>query len=439
MNESNKGGNMTSFKETININMSSEDSNRFALLSLTSLFFMWGFITCLNDILIPHLKAIFELSYTQAMMVQFCFFGAYFLVSIPASLLIKRVGYQQGIVVGLLIAATGCVMFFPAAALQNYSVFLLALFILASGITVLQVSANPYVSILGKAETAPSRLTMTQGFNALGTTIAPFFGALLILDHAAKNINVNEQAEAVQIPYLLIAGMLFSLAALFAFIKLPRIAESDNDGSHSTKESSTCHAWQFRQLRLGVIGIFCYVGAEVSIGSFLVSFLAEPSIAGLAESQAAHYIAYYWGGAMVGRFVGAVIMQKVKGGDALAFNALAAIILLLIAISSDGMIAMWAILLVGLCNSIMFPTIFSLAVTGLGKYTSQGSGLLCLAIVGGAVLPLLQGVLADSFSLQSSFILPALCLGYIVFYGLSGCKVNNEVNFNKVIIGADDE
>lgn len=418
---------MASFKEIINSNnnTAAQEGHWFALISLTSLFFIWGFITCLNDILIPHLKAVFELSYTQAMMVQFCFFGAYFLVSIPASLLIKKVGYQQGIVVGLLTAAAGCVMFFPAASLHSYAIFLLALFVLASGITVLQVSANPYVSILGKAKTASSRLTMTQAFNSLGTTIAPFFGALLILDQAAKTLTINEQALAVQTPYLVIAGTLFSLAVLFTFIKLPIISTDDNKAPNSQEQKATGHAWQFRQLRLGVIGIFFYVGAEVSIGSFLVSFLAEPSIAGLAESQAAHYIAYYWGGAMIGRFIGAVVMQKISAGCVLAFNGVAAIAMLLVAIFFDGKVAMWSILLVGFCNSIMFPTIFSLAVTGLGKYTSQGSGLLCLAIVGGAILPLLQGVLADNVDIQFSFFLPLLCFVYIVFYGISGFKADS--------------
>ena len=394
-----------------------EQSNyRFALTSLTSLFFMWGFITCLNDILIPHLKAVFDLTYTQAMLIQFCFFGAYFLVSLPAGKLVKSLGYQKGIVVGLVIAAIGCLCFYPAASMQSYPVFLMALFVLASGITLLQVSANPYVSILGKPETASSRLTLTQAFNSLGTTVAPFFGAYLILEQAGHEI--ANSAESVQTPYLMLAAMLLILAAIFAWLKLPDMREVNAEEEQVTHGS----AWQYKHLVLGALGIFVYVGAEVSIGSFLVNFLGEADIAGLEESQAAKYIAYYWGGAMVGRFIGAGVMQRIAAGKVLAFNAVAAMALLLVTMMTSGQVAMWAILLVGLCNSIMFPTIFSLAITGLGSHTSQGSGILCLAIVGGAILPVFQGMLADSIGIQASFILPVFCYAYIAYYGLIGSK-----------------
>lgn len=394
---------------------------RFALTSLTTLFFMWGFITCLNDILIPHLKGVFELSYSQAMLIQFCFFSAYFLFSLPSGVIVKKLGYQKGIVIGLVIAAVGCLSFYPAASMHSYPLFLLALFILASGITLLQVSANPYVSMLGNPKTASSRLTMTQAFNSLGTTIAPFFGAMLILNEAADSISTQVSADAVQMPYVLLAAMLLILAAIFAWLKLPDMSQP----AHSEKNDTLVNgsAWQYRHLVLGAVGIFVYVGAEVSIGSFLVSFFAEPEIAGLAESQAAKYIAYYWGGAMVGRFIGAAVMQKIAGGKALAFNAVLAVTLILIAMLSTGTLAMVAILLVGLCNSIMFPTIFSLAINGLGKHTSQGSGILCLAIVGGAIIPLIQGVLADSIGIQAAFFLPILCYLFIVYYGLLGSKV----------------
>ena len=391
----------------------------FALTSLTSLFFMWGFITCLNDILIPHLKAIFDLSYSQAMLVQFCFFSAYFLVSIPAGKIVKKVGFQKGIVLGLIVAAMGCFAFYPAAAMHSYPVFLVALFILASGITILQVSANPYVSILGNPETASSRLTMTQAFNSLGTTVAPFFGAYLILDQVAESMSVAQQAESVQLPYVLLAGLLLILAAIFSYIKLPVIEHIEESVAEKPIAGS---AWEYRHLVLGAIGIFVYVGAEVSIGSFLVSFFNDPNIAGLEESQAAKYIAYYWGGAMVGRFIGAAVMQKLAAGKVLAFNAFMAVVFIIITILASGQIAMFAILLVGLCNSIMFPTIFSLAINGLGQHTSQGSGILCLAIVGGAILPLIQGVLADSIGLQNSFLLPIICYVFIAYYGLSGSK-----------------
>lgn len=407
-----------------------ESSYRFSLIALTTLFFMWGFITCLNDILIPYLKGVFSLNYTQAMLVQFCFFGAYFIVSVPAGRLVTKVGYKKGIVVGLIIAGIGCGLFYPAAELRVYPIFLLALFVLASGITVLQVAANPYVTILGKAETASSRLTLTQAFNSMGTTIAPFFGALLILGVATSGADTssmnaaevaalhNTQAAAVQLPYLGLALAFIAIAAVFAKLNLPAVTSSDDEIERSDSES----VWSQRHLVLGAVAIFVYVGAEVSIGSFLVNFLGEKNIAGMEEATAAQYIAYYWGGAMVGRFIGSAVMRYVSAGKVLAFNALMACILVAMAMSLSGAIAMWAILLVGLFNSIMFPTIFSLAVSRLGNLTSQGSGVLCLAIVGGAILPLLQGMLADLMGIQLAFFLPILCYLYIAYYGVQGSK-----------------
>lgn len=401
-----------------------EGNYTFALTTLTSLFFMWGFITCLNDILIPHLKGVFDLSYTQAMLVQFCFFGAYFIVSLPSGKIVNALGFQKGIVIGLVVAALGCLAFYPAAAMQSYPVFLLALFILASGITLLQVSANPFVSVLGKPETASSRLTLTQAFNSLGTTIAPFFGAYLILDQVVEGMSKAEQASSVQMPYVILAAMLLLLAAVFAYIKLPTIAleQSEENDDNIPAAQSSGSAWQYSHLVLGAVGIFVYVGAEVSIGSFLVSFFNDPNIASMEEAEAAKYIAYYWGGAMVGRFIGAAVMQKVPAGKLLAFNSVAAVVLVLIAMLASGHLAMWSILLVGLFNSIMFPTIFCLAIVGLGKHTGQGSGVLCLAIVGGAIVPLLQGMLADTIGLQMSFILPIICYVFIAYYGLVGSK-----------------
>ncbi|MEW6997921.1 sugar MFS transporter [Colwelliaceae bacterium BS250] len=388
---------------------------------------MWGFITCLNDILIPHLKGVFNLSYTQAMLIQSCFFGAYFLVSLPAGYIVKKLGFQKGIVSGLLVAAIGCLAFYPAAALLSYPMFLLALFILASGITILQVSANPFVSLLGDPNTASSRLTLTQAFNSLGTTVAPFFGAYLILDHVAEGMSqASNSATAVQMPYLLLATMLLVLAAIFAWLKLPTIESNHSHDVDMTKPSGSI--WNYRHLVLGAVGIFVYVGAEVSIGSFLVSFFNDPTIANLEETDAAKYIAYYWGGAMVGRFAGAAVMQKISAGKVLAFNATMAMVLVAIAMIASGQVAMWAILLVGLCNSIMFPAIFSLALSGLGKFTSQGSGILCLAIVGGAIIPLMQGGVADLVGIQHSFILPIFCYLFIIYYGLKGSVVNAEMD-----------
>ena len=400
---------------------------RFALVALTSLFFMWGFITCLNDILIPHLKNVFQLNYTQSMMIQLCFFCAYFIVSLPAGALVKRISYKWGIVVGLLIAAIGCALFIPAASYRVYALFLGALFVLASGVTILQVAANPYVTELGAPETASSRLTLTQAFNSLGTTIAPLFGAFLILSAATGDIQSASgeqlealrlaEADAVRFPYMLLAIAFLVLAAVFAALKLPHVETEDTTVAEGGERSS---AWAYRHLVLGAIGLFVYVGAEVSIGSFLVNYLAEPSIAGMPESEAAHYVAYFWGGAMIGRFVGAYVMRFVDDGKALAFNAGVAILLILLTVFAGGSLAMWSVLAIGLFNSIMFPTIFSLALKGLGRHTSQGSGILCLAIVGGAILPVVQGMLADTVGIHLAFLMPAICYLYIAYYGLKG-------------------
>jgi len=380
------------------------------------LFFMWGFITAMNDVLIPHLKGVFALSYTQAMLIQFCFFGAYFLVSVPAGWLVKRIGFQRGISAGLLVACIGCLLFVPAATSHAYWIFLSALFVLASGITILQVAANPIVTLLGKPQTASSRLTLTQAFNSLGTTLAPIIGGILIFSVIDEH---DMSANSVILPYVILAAVLFLLAMTFLKITLPDTSPSEVVGSVVSKKGSPL---QHRHLTLGAICIFIYVGAEVSIGSFIVNFLGEPYIAGLAESTAATYLSYYWGGAMVGRFVGAAVMQKIPAGKLLAFNSVCAMGLIALVISSSGALAMWAILMVGLFNSIMFPTIFSLALAGLGDLTSRGSGVLCLAIVGGAIVPVLQGALADSIGLQLSFVLPMICYLYIAFYGVQGSK-----------------
>ncbi|USD22727.1 sugar MFS transporter [Microbulbifer variabilis] len=403
------------------------------LAALTSLFLLWGFITGLNDVLVPHLKNVFELSYTRAVLVQFYFFTAYFLVSVPAGLLLRRVGYQLGLVFGLLVACAGCLVFIPAARLQIYEVFLLGLFVLASGITVLQVSANPYVIALGSAKTAPSRLNLTQAFNSLGTTLAPvaggavFFAAISMGADPDTATSVDEfrarEAALVEKPYFWLAVVLLMMVAFFSWIRLPAIPEHRlshrTSPSHSTSpsRSETFSIWRFPRLTLGAIGIFAYVGAEVAIGSFLVSFFSESSVAEMQLFEAAKYVSYYWGGAMVGRFAGALLLRYVSAGKTLAVCSLGSVVLIGVAMLSSGYLAVWSIVAVGICNSIMFPTIFSLALRGLGQYTSQGSGILCMAIVGGAVIPLLQGVLADEAGIQISFLVPLLCYCYIAYYG----------------------
>jgi FHS family L-fucose permease-like MFS transporter len=407
-------------------------SNGRALVVITILFFMWGMLTSLNDVLIPHLKSVYTLTYVQAMLVQFCFFGAYFVVSLPAGGLVRKIGYQKGAVAGLVIAASGCALFYPAAS-SGYALFLLALFVLASGITILQVAANPFVTLLGDPRTASSRLTLTQAFNSLGTTVGPLFGGLLILGGVAliseADLNAMSEVEraahraaevtTVQGPYLMLAGALLLLAVFFAFARLPRIAHAAasierHDGSSLLRQ---------RNLVLGAVAIFLYVGAEVSIGSFLVNFFAEPDVAGLDHATAAKYVAYYWGLAMVGRFIGFAVMRKVSPGVTLAFNAGCAILLILFTVLGEGRAVMWAILAVGLFNSIMFPTIFSIALHGLGQRTGQGSGVLCMAIVGGALIPFAQGFVADGVGIQPSFLVPMLCYGFILYFGLRYAKV----------------
>ncbi|WP_404344036.1 sugar MFS transporter [Pseudoalteromonas mariniglutinosa] len=391
------------------------------LTAMTTLFFLWGFITVLNDVLIPRLKGVFNLTYTEAMLVQFCFFGAYFIVSLPAGMLVKKLGYKNGILVGLAVASIGCMLFYPAVVVHEYWLFLGALFVLAAGITVLQVSANPYVAALGPAKTASSRLNLAQALNSLGTTVGPYIGGLLFFGAAGSLTVGAATAESVKIPYLMLAAALLSIAVVFAFLKLPTIAEHTEEHDCKAKGHNLTEA---PHLIMGVVGIFCYVGAEVSIGSFLVNYFGEAHIAGLEEHQAAKLIAYYWGGAMVGRFIGSALLQKIAPSKALFFNACAVILLLLVTIFTSGNIALYSVLAIGLFNSIMFPTIFSVAITGLGSLTSKGSGWLCLAIVGGALVPLLQGVIADTLNIQQSFIVPAICYVFIAWYGLNVVRLS---------------
>jgi FHS family L-fucose permease-like MFS transporter len=406
-----------------------------SLVIITILFFMWGLLTSLNDVLIPHLKSVYELNYVQAMLVQFCFFGAYFIVSVPAGTLVRRIGYQSSAVAGLVVAALGCALFYPAAN-SGYALFLFALFVLAAGITVLQVAANPYVTVLGQARTASSRLTLTQAFNSLGTTVGPLFGSVLILSGgvlagsadpatmSAADLAAHhaKAAEAVQMPYLALSAALLLLAVLFALARLPKISHGD-DGPAEGPVAAIRSVLGHPNLFMGAIAIFVYVGAEVSIGSFLVNFFAESHIASLPAADAAKLVSYYWGFAMVGRFIGFAVMRTVSPGRALAFNAACSMALILVAITGHGPLAMWAILGVGLFNSIMFPTIFSMALHRLGAKTGRGSGILCMAIVGGAIVPFLQGALADRFGVQLSFWLPWICYGYILYFGLKFARL----------------
>ncbi|HET7557743.1 MAG TPA: sugar MFS transporter [Rhodanobacteraceae bacterium] len=408
-------------------------SPRVALGVVTTIFFMWGFITVLNDVLIPHLKSVFTLDYAQVMLVQFTFFGAYFVMSLPSGKVVSRIGYRLSIIAGLCVTGIGALLFIPAAQAQSYALFLLAFFVLAGGITLLQVAANPYVSMLGDARFASSRLNLAQALNSLGTTLAPKIGGLLILSTAvlgaAELAKLSpaqqaayrlQQAHMVQGPYLGIALVLFALAVLVWLFHLPPVI--------NTREADDAHhrfadALKHRRVWLGMAAIFLYVGAEVSIGSFMINYLSLPQIGDMSEARAAGFVSLYWGGAMVGRFIGAGLLTRVDTRRLLATFATIAGLLVLTTMLSAGHVAMWSVIAIGLFNSVMFPNIFTLGIEKFGALTGKVSSLLVMAIVGGAVIPLTQGALADRIGVQHAFVLPLACYAYIVFYGLRGSRV----------------
>jgi len=384
-----------------------------AMAVISSVFFMWGFVTVLNDILVPHLKAIFELNYTQTMLIQFTFFLAYFLISFPAAKIISWIGYHRTIVLGLGVMGCGALMFVPAASVPSYALFLLGLFVLAAGMTLLQVSANPYVAVLGPPEHASSRLNLAQALNSLGTTLAPWLGGLLILGGRAE-------AATVKLPYIGIACFLGLLSFAISRFRFPILTAIEDESHHI--EAAGGSIWHHRALVLGAIGIFVYVGAEVAIGSFLVNYFMQPQIGGLTAQEAAKHVSFYWGGAMVGRFAGSAVLRKAPTGPAVGVAAILACALVCTSILSSGAVAMWSLILVGLFNSIMFPSIFTLGIAGLGRLTGKGSGILIAAIVGGAIIPIAEGALADRIGLQPAFALPAICYLYILFYGFVGSR-----------------
>ena len=425
-------------------------SYKSSFISVTILFFLWGFITVLVDSLVPRLKEVFEMSYAKTVLVQFAFFTAFFVISLPAGAILTKIGYKKGIVLGLVIMAIGCLLFYPAAEYRNFNVFLVGYFTLAAGITVLQVAANPYVALLGSEDGASSRLNLSQAFNSLGTTIAPVVGALFLLSDSVKTseeinlLNSTDKASyyaaeaaTVQTPFLFIAAFIGILALTFSFIKLPKVMEESPKGGYLALLKN-------KMMMLGALGIFVYVGAEVAIGSFLVNYFDDMNLAVIiAENQTMMNIAntiastfnktfsnsdpksllgifiiFYWGGAMIGRFIGAYLTKIMSPGRVLSIFALLAIVLIAISINTVGLVSMWSILAVGLFNSIMFPTIFTLTLEGLGDLKAQASGLLCMAIVGGAIIPFAFGSLIDGFGFKTAFILTMICYGYIVYYGM---------------------
>lgn len=431
--------------------MDQPKSYRSSFILLTILFFLWGFITVLVDSLIPRLRELFTLSYFQAGMVQFAFFGAYFLLSIPASYILSKIGYKKGIILGLITMALGCFLFYPAASYRVFGIFMLAYFILAGGITILQVAANPYVAVLGSEETASSRLNLSQAFNSLGTAIAPAIGALFILSDkiktkeeidalvgVAKESYLSAEASAVQTPFVGLAIFICLIAVYFFFAKLPKLINEE-------EKSTYREALKEKNLMLGVLGIFCYVGAEVAIGSYLVNYFLDMNLvsiinengfmrsiaetllnSGLAETDdkavVGVFVTFYWSGAMIGRFIGSYLTTIFNPGKVLSSFAIITICLIGVSISTTGLISMWSILAVGLFNSIMFPTIFTLAIDGIGKLKPKGSGLLCTAIVGGAIIPPTYGFLTDNIGFKWALLFVICCYGYIMYYGYRNSK-----------------
>lgn len=434
--------------------MNQQKPYRSSFILLTTLFFLWGFITVLVDSLIPRLRELFTLTYFQAGLVQFAFFGAYFLLSIPASYILSKIGYKKGIILGLLTMATGCLLFYPAASYRVFGIFMLAYFILAGGITILQVAANPFVAVLGSEDGASSRLNLSQAFNSLGTAIAPAVGALFILSdtiktedeiaaltETAKDTYLATEASAVQMPFLGLALFIGLIAVIFLFAKLPKMISETSTGTYA-------EAFKNKNLMLGVLGIFFYVGAEVAIGSYLVSYFLDMNLTPLisesnvlmsiadgvasifnkslegSDSKAllGIFVIFYWSGAMIGRFVGSYLTRIMKPGKVLGIFATIAITLIIISISTTGLVSMWSILAVGLFNSIMFPTIFTLSIDGIGELKPKGSGLLCTAIVGGALIPPLYGYLTDQIGFKTALLFIIICYSYILWFGYKNSK-----------------
>ncbi|HEY4123916.1 MAG TPA: sugar MFS transporter [Rhizomicrobium sp.] len=398
-------------------------SSRMSYL-VTFLFFAWGFSTVLIDTLIPKLKALFELSYAEVMLTQFCFFLGYLAFSIPAARVLARVGYVRAIVLGLVVMAGGCLLFAPAASLGVYPGFLLALFVMAAGITTLQVAANPFIAVLGPEQSAPSRLTLAQAFNSLGTTIGPLVGAWLILstgvDHPAHLANAfamaaQRRAEAhnLQIPFLAIAATLLIVAFIFWFNR-PAVLSKSQD----SQEQRSFRLLDHPRLLLGAVSLFAYVGAEVSIGSLMINYLMQPSVLAIPAADAGRLVSLYWGGAMVGRFIGSAVLRRFPPGAVLAACAIGAALLAIASSLTVGTTAAATLIAVGLCNSIMFPTIFAIALEGLGANTPKGSGILCMAIVGGAIIPVTTGSAADAFGLALALLVPAICYLWVATYGI---------------------
>lgn len=408
-------------------------SYRPALALLASLFFMWGFITVINNTLLPHLRSVFELNYTQTTLIESVWFIAYAVMGMPSAFLIERTGYKNAIIIGLVIMAAGALMMVPAARLPSYGVTLFALFVVASGITLLQVAANPYVAVIGPPESSESRLTLVQAFNSMGTFFAPYFGGYLILSRTTGGTSLEgtqltqaeriADAQATQLPYILVAIVLALIAVIIWRSRLPALGSAT---SRVSREERRQHSlWEHRNLVLGVPAIFIYLIAEIGVANLFINFAILPDIAGITPAEAANYLVLLWGGMMVGRFAGAFLMSRFRADVILTGFAVFALVVMIGAATLHGPVAMWCLILVGLGHSIMFPAIFAMAIKGLGPLTEEASGLLITAIAGGALV-IVQGWLADRYGLQNSFWLTVACEAYIIYYALWGSKPNDK-------------
>lgn len=407
----------------------SERGQRKALALLASLFFMWGFITVINNTLLPHLRSVFDLNYTQTTLIESVWFIAYGVASIPSAFLIQRIGYKNAIIFGLVVMAVGALGMIPAARIPSFEVTLLALFVIACGIALLQVAANPYVAVIGPPESSESRLTLVQAFNSMGTFFAPYFGGYLILSRTVSGTTLEgtlltaEQrladADATQLPYLLVAITLVIIAIIFSRAQLPQLGGDTRRAN--AEERKSLSLWHHPNLVFGVPAVFIYLIAEIGVANLFINFVSQPGIGNMTHAEAANYLVLLWGGMMIGRFAGAFLMKRFAAENILAAYAGAAMLVMIAAATLDGPAAMWALILVGLCHSIMFPTIFALGIKGLGPLTEEGSGLLITAIAGGALV-VVQGWLADMVGLQNSFWLTVACEVYILWYALRGAK-----------------
>jgi FHS family L-fucose permease-like MFS transporter len=410
-----------------------------ALALLASLFFMWGFITVINNTLLPHLRSVFELNYKQTTLIESTWFIGYLVASLPAAKLIERIGYQRALVIGLVIMAVGALGMVPAARLPSYGVTLASLFTVSCGIALLQVAANPYVAVIGPPESAESRLTLVQAFNTTGDVLAVLFGQYLILGRTtggtvAEGTKLSyaqrmADAQATQLPYLLVAVVLAIIAVVIARAKLPQLGEATRRAN--AEERKHLSLWNHRNLVLGVVAIFVYLIAEIGVGNLFINFASQPDIGNVTHEQAANYLVFVWGGMAVGRFAGAFIMRAIAPEKVLAGFSIGAFLVMLVASFAHGPTALYGLMAVGLFHSIMFPTIFALAIRGLGPLTEEGSGLLIMAIAGGALV-FLQGWLADAYGIQTSFILTAACELFILFYALWGSRVTADAGTERL-------